>query len=64
MFYCGDDAEAKHVAAGLARDIGFHPVDAGPLSNSRLLEPYATLWIWLAIKGGLGREFAFRLVKR
>jgi predicted dinucleotide-binding enzyme len=64
MFYCGDDAEAKRAAAGLARDIGFDPVDAGPLSNARLLEPYALLWIWLAIKGGVGREFAFKLVKR
>ncbi len=64
MFYCGDDAEAKRAAAGLARDIGFDPVDAGPLSNARLLEPHALLWIWLAIKGGVGREFAFRIVKR
>jgi predicted dinucleotide-binding enzyme len=64
MFYCGDDAEAKRTAADLARDIGFDPVDAGPLSNARLLEPCAVLWIWLAIKGGVGREFAFKLVKR
>ena len=64
MFYCGDDAEAKHAAAGLARDIGFNPIDAGPLANARLLEPYALLWIWLALKGGVGREFAFKLVKR
>jgi predicted dinucleotide-binding enzyme len=64
MLYCGDDADAKLAAAGLARDIGFDPIDAGPLSNARLLEPYAMLWIWLAIKGGVGREFAFKLVKR
>jgi hypothetical protein len=64
MFYCGDDAEAKRTAAALARDVGFDPIDAGPLSNARLLEPYAMLWIWLAIKGGMGREFAFKLVKR
>src|SRR5262245_32720768 len=41
MFYCGDDASAKATAAQLARDIGFEPSDAGPLSNARLLEPYA-----------------------
>jgi predicted dinucleotide-binding enzyme len=64
MFYCGDDAEAKQAAAGLARDIGFDTIDAGPLSNARLLEPHALLWIWLAIKGGVGRDFAFTLVKR
>lgn len=64
MFYCGDDEGARRTAAGLARDIGFDPIDAGPLSNARLLEPYALLWIWLAIKGGMGRDFAFKLVKR
>lgn len=64
MLYCGDDAGAKSVAAQLAHDIGFDPVDAGPLTNSRQLEPLAMLWIWLAIRGGLGREFAFQIVKR
>lgn len=64
MFYCGDDVQAKHTAAALAHDIGFHPIDAGPLANARLLEPVAMLWVWLAIKGGMGRDFAFQLVKR
>jgi len=64
MFYCGDNAEAKTTAAALAKDLGFAPVDAGPLSNSRVLEPLALLWVWLAYPGGLGREFAFQIVKR
>ena len=64
MFYCGDDAVAKKTAAELAGDSGFNPIDAGPLANARLLEPYALLWVWLAIKGGMGREFAFTLLKR
>lgn len=64
MFYCGDDPQAKQTAATLAHDIGFHPIDAGPLANARLLEPHAMLWIWLALKGGVGRDFALQLVKR
>jgi len=64
MFYCGDDAEAKKLAAQLARDLGFDPVDAGPLASSRLLEPLAMLWILLAYKQGMGRDIAFRLVRR
>jgi hypothetical protein len=64
MFYCGGDGNAKSIAAQLAQDIGFVPVDAGPLSNARLLEPLAMLWVWLAYPGGFGREFAFQLVKR
>lgn len=64
MLYCGDDADSKKIAASLAHDLGLHPIDAGPLSNSRLLEPYALVWIWLALKGGMDRDFAFQIVKR
>jgi 8-hydroxy-5-deazaflavin:NADPH oxidoreductase len=64
MFYCGDDEGAKVVAAKLASDIGFEPIDAGPLRQARLLEPMAMLWIWLAVFGGLGTDFAFRLMRR
>ena len=52
MLLCGDDAGAKRTAAGLAADLGFEPLDAGPLSRARLLEPLALLWIRLAIDGG------------
>lgn len=64
MFYCGDDAQAKDVARRLASELGFDPVDSGPLTNSRVLEPMAMLWIWLAYRGGQGREIAFRLMRR
>jgi predicted dinucleotide-binding enzyme len=61
MLYCGDDAQAKKTVEG---QIGFESYDLGPLSNARLLEAQAELWIWLASRGGLGREFGFRLVRR
>jgi predicted dinucleotide-binding enzyme len=64
MIYAGDDAEAKKTAAQLAADLGFDPVDGGPLIKSRLLEPFAALWIHLAVFQGLGTNFAFRLIKR
>jgi hypothetical protein len=64
MFYCGDDANAKNIAAELARDLGFEPVDAGPLQQARLLEPLALLWITLALKQGLGKDIAFKLMRR
>jgi predicted dinucleotide-binding enzyme len=64
MLYCGDDDGAKAVAAQLASDIGFEPMDAGPLSAARLLEPLAMLWIRLAVFGGLGTNFAFKLMRR
>jgi hypothetical protein len=64
MFLCGDDAGAKATAATLASDLGFDPVDAGPLSASRLLEPLAMLWVTLAYPRGMGRDIAFRLMRR
>jgi predicted dinucleotide-binding enzyme len=64
MLYCGDDTEAKQVAARLAEDLGFEAVDAGPLSAAYLLEHHAMLWIHLAYAAGLGRDFAFKLVRR
>lgn len=64
MFYCGGDESAKAVAQRLASELGFEPVDAGPIENARLLEPLAMLWIWLAYPGGHGRNIAFRLLHR
>lgn len=64
MFCCGDDGEAKGIAARLAADLGFEPVDAGPLWNARLLEPLAMLWISLAYVQGLGPGIAFKLLRR
>lgn len=64
MIYAGDDADAKRIAAQLATDLGFEPVDAGPLIKARLLEPLAALWIHLAVFQGLGPNFAFRLMRR
>ena len=57
-----DDPEAKGVAMGLARDLGLHAIDAGPLRNAALLEHRAVLWIHLAMRGGLGRGIAFKLL--
>jgi 8-hydroxy-5-deazaflavin:NADPH oxidoreductase len=64
LFYCGDDPQAKETVRGLASDIGFEPIDAGPLVQARTLEPLALLWISLAIKQGLGFEFAYKLLRR
>lgn len=64
MFYAGDDAAAKQVAAQLAADIGFDPIDAGALSASRYLETLALFWGQLAYAQGMGRHLAWRLLQR
>jgi 8-hydroxy-5-deazaflavin:NADPH oxidoreductase len=57
----GDDAEAKNSVLGIARDIGFDAVDAGPLSNARLLEPLGYLNIQLGYVLGMGQQIGFKL---
>jgi predicted dinucleotide-binding enzyme len=64
LFYCGDDAGAKAAVRDLATEIGFDARDAGPLRQSRVLEPLALLWVSLAYAQGYGREFAFQIIKR
>lgn len=58
----GDDDDAKATVLGLARDIGFDAVDAGPLANARLLEPLGYLNIQLGYVLGLGTQIGFKLV--
>jgi predicted dinucleotide-binding enzyme len=60
MVYCGDDARSKAIAAGLMRDVGFDPVDAGPLRTARYMEPCALLLAQLAYEGDGGPELAYR----
>jgi predicted dinucleotide-binding enzyme len=60
LVYCGDDRGAKVVAATLIRDVGFDPVDAGPLRIARYLEPFTLLVGQLAYEGDGGPELAYR----
>ncbi len=60
LVYCGDDESAKRVTAGLIRDAGFDPVDAGPLRIARYTEPFALLVAQLAYDSESGPELAYR----
>lgn len=64
MFVAADDAAAKATAMGLAAEIGFDPVDAGPLAAARDLEHVAALWIRLAYPLGQGPDIALVLARR
>jgi predicted dinucleotide-binding enzyme len=61
MMYCGDDADAKKIAARLIRDVGFQPVDAGPLRIARYLEPFTLAIAQLAYETEEGPEIAYRI---
>lgn len=64
MFYAGDDADAKQIAAQLTTGLGFETIDAGTLQASKFLETLAIFWGQLAYAQELGRNIAWRLLKR
>lgn len=63
MFICGSD-RGKSVVRELSDLLGFETIDAGPLERASLLESFALLWITAAFHMGLGREFAFSIIRR
>lgn len=62
-FIAGDDKSAKQTVMQLTRDIGFDPVDCGPLKNARYLEAMGVLIINLAFNYGMGTSIGFKLAK-
>jgi predicted dinucleotide-binding enzyme len=63
LFVAGDDAKAKQTVMQLGADIGFDPVDAGPLKSARYLEPMGMLMINLGYGLGMGTKIGYKLVK-
>jgi 8-hydroxy-5-deazaflavin:NADPH oxidoreductase len=59
--YSSDDRKAKNVAATLIRDVGFDPVDVGPLRTARYTEPFSLVIARLAYEGRGGPELAYRV---
>ena len=62
-FYCGGDETAKTAVASLLRDLDLDPVDAGPLTSARFIEPAGMLSVQLAYGMGLGPNIAMKLLK-
>jgi 8-hydroxy-5-deazaflavin:NADPH oxidoreductase len=60
LVYCGDDDDAKRVAARLIADLGFDPVDVGALDVARYMEPFALLVARIAYDGDGGPALAYR----
>jgi hypothetical protein len=64
VLYAGDDAGAKAAVRALIESAGFEAVDAGPLTNARLLEPLGMLNIYLGYAAGRGTGIAPRVGPR
>ncbi|UCC50891.1 MAG: NAD(P)-binding domain-containing protein [Anaerolineaceae bacterium] len=47
VFYVGDDRVDKEIVAQLIKDLGFNPVDCGPLRNARILDGMVPLLLEL-----------------
>jgi predicted dinucleotide-binding enzyme len=62
-FLCGDDAEAKKSVAGLLQDLDLEPVDAGPLTSARYIEPAGMLVVQLGYGMGLGTNIGMKLLR-
>ncbi len=63
MFLAGDDDTAKSTVAQLVGELGFEALDAGALKQARILEPFAMVWINQALFRGLGRDWAFGVIR-
>ena len=59
LVYCGDRPGAKKVTASLIRDVGFDPLDVGPLRIARYMEPCALLVAQIAYEGRGGPQVAY-----
>jgi 8-hydroxy-5-deazaflavin:NADPH oxidoreductase len=59
LVFCGNDSRSKKIAAELIRDVGFDPVDAGPLRIARFTEPFALLVAQLAYERKRSPKLAY-----
>ena len=62
-FIARDNDEAKRTVMKLTRDMGFDPVDCGPLKMARSLEIMGNMLINLAFTYGMGNKIGYKLVK-
>lgn len=58
VFVAGDDEKAKEAVSRLAKSAGFEPVDAGPLTNARFIEPIGEMNIHFGFFLGKGPSVA------
>jgi hypothetical protein len=64
MLIAGDDAPAKATVSKLCEDLGWRPVDVGPLSSSLHLEHMTLLWIKMGRVQGKGADFVWAMLER
>ena len=63
MFLAGENDAAKATVGQLVTELGFEALDAGGMKQARILEPLAMVWINQALFRGLGRDWAFGVLR-
>lgn len=63
-FVAGDDPEAKATVMSIMKDMGYDPVDCGPLRSAQYLEAMALEVIHMAYGMGMGSSIGYRLIKK
>lgn len=64
LLYCGDDADAKAIAAGLIEECGYDAIDAGGLIKARSIEALASIWVQTAAVTGLFPNTGLKILRR
>ena len=64
MLIAGDDAAAKQTVSKLCSDLGWMPVDVGPLSSALHLEHMTLLWVKMGRVQGKGAGFVWAMLER
>jgi 8-hydroxy-5-deazaflavin:NADPH oxidoreductase len=63
MFYCGNDAEAKRLVAGVLQKFGWDAADMGSAAGARAIEPLCQLWCIPGLREGRWTH-AFKLLRQ
>ena len=63
MFYCGNDAEAKQIVAGVLQKFGWDAADMGTAAGARAIEPLCQLWCIPGLREGRWTH-AFKLLRQ
>ena len=62
MFFCGPDSAARQTVSTLISEVGFRPIYIGDNSLVYIVDALAALWLTLALRRGMGRRLAFKLL--
>jgi predicted dinucleotide-binding enzyme len=62
LLYAAEEGRARDVAERLIRDVGLAPVWVGGADAFAIVDGVTRLWLTLALRRGLGRRLAFKLL--